>query len=502
MTFVWECGKQNRSATHVSIRISNSGCTVISIACYDRCHVDTMFLFSHGNKLMRLGVARSCQRNVKNDANLIHRKQTDKRLVHFLKTQRTAFCLLYICCTVCFAVARVRTQIQVFTMSKENDWPDEDLIQQMILETQETSPPCTKSDAVQQEVNMAVQASKKHQAFQETVLRIHGMRLQNLLTANGLTRIKVPGNGNGFFEASCFHLGQVTRPNDLREQVCYHIMDNVEPYSGFFDLPTIDENERFMNILQMIEDLRRSGCWNTRAGDLLPLALANVTKRPVKIFTSRQTHPVVDIRPSIDPQVHVRMEPIYLTLTALKNQPQHYDACIRRKTTSNQTDMRLPSLHQLRNLTDECEASPVEKSTLKHDDCAVDFSIEESTEKHGECGFSPVRASTPIHTGCDSTPPHESSCPTPVNISFVCASTSAYVDSDSTPVTTNTITSDDTNFDFFPNGVFTSACDMSDTAPSCESTTASPPSCYGTPAKKTAISEEGGILCDTSKEEV
>lgn len=231
----------------------------------------------------------------------------------------------------------------------------------------------------------------------------------------------------------------------------------------------------------MIEDLRRSGCWNTRAGDLLPLALANVTKRPVKIFTSRQTHPVVDIRPSIDPQVHVRMEPIYLTLTAPKNQPQHYDACIRRKTTLK-PDRHASSVLAPTPKPDECEASPVEKSTLKHDDCAVDFSIEESTEKHGECGFSPVRASTPIHTGCDSTPPHESSCPTPVNISLVCASTSAYVDSDSTPVTT--ITSDDTNFDFFPNGVFTSASNMSDTAPSCESTTASPPSCYGTPAKK------------------
>lgn len=167
--------------------------------------------------------------------------------------------------------------------------------------------------------------AESHSLFQlrQTAFKIHEKRLDTILSHNGLQRIPAAADGNCFFHAAALHV-LCQDHQSLRENLCSHIEDQIEHYEGFFP---VEGNNKRHSTLQYINYLRTNGSWNTEANDILPLALANLTKRRVKVFTSKIHTPHFDIIPTMAEHVSV-FRPIYLALLAPRGQPAHYDGCL------------------------------------------------------------------------------------------------------------------------------------------------------------------------------
>ena len=51
--------------------------------------------------------------------------------------------------------------------------------------------------------------------------------------------------------------------------------------------------------LEKLAELRKDGAWISEGNDLLPMALANITGKRLKIFCSRQQEPYYDVQPTL-----------------------------------------------------------------------------------------------------------------------------------------------------------------------------------------------------------
>ena len=60
-----------------------------------------------------------------------------------------------------------------------------------------------------------------------------------------------------------------------------------------------DELEFVSQYCWEIEQLKSDGYWSNKAGDFLPLALSNWSKRRVVIYTSKLGQPIIDIHPTV-----------------------------------------------------------------------------------------------------------------------------------------------------------------------------------------------------------
>ena len=186
------------------------------------------------------------------------------------------------------------------------------------------SPSATSPESPADEpADSVVEQSKHAQILIDLAVKVNVSRLDNLVASNGLKRIPVYPDGNCFFEASVLHLMPMTSA-ELRQALCAFIEDNMSEYDGFFRSDHDDDSTRYFEILSTLEALRKPGTWDTKANDVLPVALANFSKRQVKIFTSRHNHPVIDISPVSSSS----SEPIYLALLAPAGLPEHYDGCL------------------------------------------------------------------------------------------------------------------------------------------------------------------------------
>lgn len=193
-------------------------------------------------------------------------------------------------------------------------------------------PAVTDPMAAHDPVATAVAESHSIHQLRQTAFRVHEKRLDTALVHNGLQRVSIAADGNCFFHAAALHvLGQ--EHQSLRENLCQHMEDNIEHYEGFFEAE--DDNKR-RSALDGINQLRTNGAWNTEANDILPLALANMTKRRIKVFTSKINTPHYDIIPTIG-QASV-FRPIYLALLAPRGQPAHYDGCLVKEGRSIYTE--------------------------------------------------------------------------------------------------------------------------------------------------------------------
>lgn len=160
----------------------------------------------------------------------------------------------------------------------------------------------------------------------QNALRVHYNRLDHLLSSNGVKRKEVPPHGNCFFEAAVYCLaGQ--NPGLLRASTCHELEENLEEYIGFlYNRQSPSNDEEFLNYyLSEIESMKQDGYWSAKAGDFLPLALSNSSRRPVKIFTSKEDKPVIEIQPTI--KSLASQEPIILAYISCPGVLEHYDAC-------------------------------------------------------------------------------------------------------------------------------------------------------------------------------
>ncbi|KAK7089898.1 hypothetical protein V1264_024223 [Littorina saxatilis] len=175
-------------------------------------------------------------------------------------------------------------------------------------------------------LSAAIDASRTENNLRQLALRINNEKLNRRLEVNGMERQEVSADGNCFFKAASLHLAahdEVT----LRETLCQHIVQNIHIYMEYF--PGCS-SENFA--IQDLSNMLLSGTWNLKFNDALPLALANLTGRRVKIFTSKQEPATWDVTPTVTSVKHDEASPIYLAMLAPTGQPEeHYDGCLAKR---------------------------------------------------------------------------------------------------------------------------------------------------------------------------
>ena len=152
-------------------------------------------------------------------------------------------------------------------------------------------------------IQKAKQESQKEVELRQMIELAHEKRLDQLLFSNGYIRQTVPSDGNCFFGAAIVALSSKVDAATLRNQLCTHLEDNMEEYVGFLMSKTrdIDDLTFIKSYCQEIDVLKQTGYWSNKAGDFLPLALSNWSKRPVRIYTSKHNQPIIEIQPTLGP---------------------------------------------------------------------------------------------------------------------------------------------------------------------------------------------------------
>lgn len=153
--------------------------------------------------------------------------------------------------------------------------------------------------------------------------KYHKKRLDNLLESNELVREPVYGDGDCFFTSVMRSLNCSYSVKQLRGKVCDHFLEHHDHYFDFlsFEDQMIPEEQQkaFMN---EIEKMRALGYWQSMIGDLLPLAVANLFKCCVYVYTSNIQQPLKMIQPDIVQPVGTGIK---LALTSIPGE-NHYDA--------------------------------------------------------------------------------------------------------------------------------------------------------------------------------
>ncbi|XP_070182460.1 uncharacterized protein [Littorina saxatilis] len=230
--------------------------------------------------------------------------------------------------------------------------------------------PVTDGRASNDPVAAAVAESHAIHRLRQTAFTVHEKRLDTVLLHNGIQRVSIPADGNCFFSAAALHLIGHDHQS-LREMLCHHMEDKICLYEGFFE--TQGNNKR-RSALERIHCLTRNGAWNTEANDILPLALANFTKRRIKIFTSKMNIPHFDIVPSTGKASIFK--PIYLALLAPRGQPAHYDGCLIKGGRSIYTEFADKPVSMLPRDTESVPGCPRDISPEPVPECPRDITTD------------------------------------------------------------------------------------------------------------------------------
>ncbi|MEW8548129.1 MAG: OTU domain-containing protein, partial [Candidatus Thiodiazotropha sp.] len=161
----------------------------------------------------------------------------------------------------------------------------------------------------------------------ECLNNLHLRTLDALLYSNGLKRKEIEGDGNCFFAALKESSGLQDELLKMRNNICDHIKENRDDYIGFLkkNEKSCEEETIKDSFNRQLDTLRQSGSWSVDLSDVLPLAVANYTKREITIYTSKRSNPVISVKPTVHfDQLHG--PPIFLAYVATPGF-EHYDSC-------------------------------------------------------------------------------------------------------------------------------------------------------------------------------
>ncbi|MEW8546092.1 MAG: OTU domain-containing protein, partial [Candidatus Thiodiazotropha sp.] len=183
----------------------------------------------------------------------------------------------------------------------------------------------------------AIRKSKKEKQILDIVHKYHTQKLDKILASNMLERKSVPADGNCLFASALFHTQQNMSVEELRARVVDHLVENSAHYICFANVsePSTEEEEH-ERFIELTQEIKEDGAWNSDMSDLVPLCLANIFKRPLRIFSSRPFTPVFDVVPDlVTPSSE---DPLLISHLAIRGS-DHYDAVIRKTlSTTRQND--------------------------------------------------------------------------------------------------------------------------------------------------------------------
>lgn len=179
-----------------------------------------------------------------------------------------------------------------------------------------------------QDIQKALQNSKKDSQLNTLLRQFAEKRIDNLLTSNGLKRKQIEPDGNCFFNSIIHQVNTETSVTELRTRLCRHLREHEQHYIGYMTrTQTKDGKSIPKNYHKLVEELGKDGIWDTDMSDVLPLATANVLGKHITIYTSRLHCPIINVSPDIGEHSEVNddIKIAYLAVSGF----EHYDSCIR-----------------------------------------------------------------------------------------------------------------------------------------------------------------------------
>ncbi|MES9882503.1 MAG: hypothetical protein ABW185_16670 [Sedimenticola sp.] len=184
-------------------------------------------------------------------------------------------------------------------------------------------------------LDKAIKQSIKEQHVLDVLQKYHANKLDKILASNMVTRHPVYPDGNCLFAAVLEHVDESMSVTDLRSKIAKHFEENIIHYICFVTFPDIiTADEEHTQFIDMIEEIKQDGKWNSDMSDIVPLCIANVLQRPLRIYSSRPFNPVCDITPDLVTIANTA-EPIPLAHTAIRGS-DHYDA-VKKKTVHDKS---------------------------------------------------------------------------------------------------------------------------------------------------------------------
>ena len=164
----------------------------------------------------------------------------------------------------------------------------------------------------------------------QILLKYHTARLDNVLKSNDLMRHPIYPDGNCFINSTLYYLKEegceVETADSLRSTIADHFMQSMNNYINYLSFANCaTEQERIEYYKTCVEDLKLSGHWNNDLPDCMPLVIANIYSRTVRVFARRTQNPLYDVYPENttgqEQKIHT---PIQVAFFAIKGK-EHYD---------------------------------------------------------------------------------------------------------------------------------------------------------------------------------
>lgn len=181
-------------------------------------------------------------------------------------------------------------------------------------------------------VTRAIEESEKAANEYDMVVKVHKTRLNNLLASNGFKMVEVAADGNCFFAASLHAYNKVHTNKQIdsclqfRKEICQHIEKNAEEYIKYLSHKQNEQDENLMwkHFYENLNELDVSGKWSLEIADVLPRALADFSKVPVRIYSSKPSLPILDFETENPLDTSHK---IVLAYCAPPGFAEHYNAC-------------------------------------------------------------------------------------------------------------------------------------------------------------------------------
>ncbi|CAC5390833.1 unnamed protein product [Mytilus coruscus] len=148
-----------------------------------------------------------------------------------------------------------------------------------------------------------IKRSRKIEENRRVVVQYHIIRLNNLLLNNNLKRVPIAADGNCFLKVVLHGLQEgnsYLTVEKMRKDLVEHLQHERTHYNNFlsFDEQLSEEGKK-KRYDDYLHDLSHNGHWNSDLADMMPLALSNIYRHPIRVYSSKVANSVYDILPDL-----------------------------------------------------------------------------------------------------------------------------------------------------------------------------------------------------------
>ena len=221
----------------------------------------------------------------------------------------------------------------------------------------------------------ALKQSAEEYEKKQAILQEHTKRLLQLLQNEGMLLMKGTEDGDCFMRATAMQTN--SSPDEIRSQICDFLVQNRSELKDFVPPETLDAE---------VALLRKPGVWNLNVCDSLPLVVANMLDRPIRIFSSNIDCPVIDVVPK-EKGSDANGDMLYYVHYAIKGN-EHYDWGI---------PFKLADVQQQSEISCKADSMPClgpsdsdeNKHSVPKNDSIIDFGIVPNADAESNLDFDP-----------------------------------------------------------------------------------------------------------------